>query len=210
MPEYMMASPDRPPATLNGADWGRSDAKHLMVQDMIDGLVPCDKPIKDITRLYNDMYAHQPEFKNFPFDAVRYKDRVGRIQKTVKRLKWAAAYDKECLDEARKKYPQQSHGPTGTILWEGSEAARLLEIDMAAGKHLVPNFKPGDLWETKDEYKKFTKRRFSKRIDQKKEAAKPYGENPAMVQAKREKKQIRKIKNRPQISRAGMTNPYKV
>ena len=31
---------DRPPVSLNGADWASSDAKHLIVQDMMDGLVP--------------------------------------------------------------------------------------------------------------------------------------------------------------------------
>ena len=38
----------RPPASLNGADWGSSEAKHLMAQDMLDGLVPIDQPIADV------------------------------------------------------------------------------------------------------------------------------------------------------------------
>jgi hypothetical protein len=91
----------RPPVSLNGADWGTSDAKHLMIQDMLDGLVPVDEKIKDIKKLFDDMYAHQPEFADFPFDDERYTNRVKSIQACVKRLQWAAQYDKTCLAEAR-------------------------------------------------------------------------------------------------------------
>jgi hypothetical protein len=38
---------DCPPATLNGADWISSDAKRLMCQEMMDGLVPVHGKIDD-------------------------------------------------------------------------------------------------------------------------------------------------------------------
>ena len=198
--------PDRPPASLNGADWGSSDAKHLIVQDMMDGLVSCEEPIKNVRHLFDEMYAHQPEFRDFPFDQERYKSRFTRIQKVVKRLKWAAEYDSKCLEEARALYPQQTHGPTGVILWENSEADRLLKEDMANGLHLT--MKPGDLFQTRECYKTFGKRRFSKRIDQLREAAKPYGLNPQQAAEKREKKHKNKVKNRPNYSRKDTTAPY--
>ena len=37
--------PEHPPVSLNGTDWGPSNAEHLIVQDMMDGLVPYDKLI---------------------------------------------------------------------------------------------------------------------------------------------------------------------
>ncbi len=196
----------RPPASLNDADWGSSKAKHLIVQDMMDGLVPYDEKIKDIKRLFDEMYAHQPEFQDFPFDEEHYKARIGRSQKAVKRLKWAADHDEKCLIEARAMFPKQTHGPTGKILWEGSEAAEWLEIDFQAGKHL--EMAPSELRETRDCYKLFSKRRFSKRIDQMREAAKPYGMNPAQAAARRAKKQEKKVKNRPDFSRVGSTEAY--
>jgi hypothetical protein len=199
-------APQRPPASLNDADWGSSDAKHLIVQDMMDGIVPYNQKIKDIEKLYHDMYAHQPEFRDFPFDLIRYRDRINRIQKAVARLKWAADYDEACLKAAREKHPKPTHGPTGKILWEDSEAATWIKIDFEAGKHL--NMKPSELRETRDCYKLFSKRRFSKRLDQMKEAAKPYGMNPMQAAAKREEKEKSKVKNRPQKSRIGTVAPY--
>ena len=71
---------ERPPCSLNGADWGTSDAKHLMVQDMMDGLVPVNSKIVNTRKLFEEMYAHQPEFIDFPFDEDRYKARISRLQ----------------------------------------------------------------------------------------------------------------------------------
>jgi hypothetical protein len=201
----------RPPPSLNGADWGTSDAKHLIIQDMLDGLVPVMENIRDISRLFNEMYAHQPEFANFPFDEERYKARIKCLQSLVKRLKWAANYDKECLAEARLLYPKQSHGPTGKPLWRNSEAATKLDEDMANSLHL--QMTPKELFETRECYKEFGKRRFSKRIDQKKEAAKPYGMNPMQAAARKEdpktkRKGHNKVKNHPEHSRVGLVQPY--
>ena len=203
------ASARRPPPSLNGADWGSSDAKHLIIQDMLDGLVPVHENIKNVKHLFDEMYAHQPEFANFPFDEGRYKDRIKRLQTVVKRLKWAANYDRECLAEARALYPKQSQGPTGKPLWRDSEAAAKLAEDMANNLHL--QMTPKELFETRECYKPFGKRRFSKRIDQVKEALKPYGTNPMQAAAKKEdrkRKSRNKVKNRPECSRRGIVQPY--
>ena len=68
--------------------------------------------------------------------------------------------------------------------------------------------KPSELRETRECYLPFSKRRFSKRLDQMKEAAKPYGMNPMQAAAKREEKQKAKVKNRPTLSRAATQVPY--
>ena len=197
---------DRPPASLNGADWGASNAKHLIAQDLLDNIVPCAERIEDIKQLFDELYAHQPEFKDFPFDEPRYRARIEHLQTVVRRLKWSANYDKQCLAEARAMHPKQTHGPTGTILWADSEADRLLKIDMSNNKHL--EMTPQKLRETKPEYQLFSKKRFSKRIDQLTEAAKPYGMNPMQAAAKKANKEKKKIENRPDISRAATQSPY--
>jgi hypothetical protein len=196
----------RPPPSLNGADWVSSDAKKLLVQDMLDGLVPVNEKIKDIEKLFNELYAHQPEFRDFPFDKERYKTRIERLQTSVQCLQWGAQYDKDMLVEARKKFPKPSYGPTGVINWQDSDADHFLELDMEAGKHL--EMKPSELRDTRECYKHFSKKRFSKRIDQKREAAKPYGMNPMQAAAKKQKKSAVKVQNRPEISRAATQSPY--
>ena len=95
------------------------------------------------------------------------------------------------------------------ILWEGSEADAWLEIDMENKLHL--QMKPKALRDTRPSYKLFSIRRFSKQIDQKKEAAKPYGQNPmqtAAKAAKKEKKDKSKVKDCPAISRVGIIGGY--
>ena len=196
----------RPPASLNGADWGSSAAKRLVVQDMLDGLVPVNERIENYEKLYRQFYAHQPEFADFPWDLERYRSRFQRLQKAVAKIQWAHQYDKECFAEYRLKFPQQTHGPTGKPLWKDSEADKCLKEDMANGLHL--QMAPKELFQTRPCYEPFGLRRFGKRIDQLREAAKPYGCNPMQAAAKREKKSLTKIKNRPEISRTETMDPY--
>ena len=209
----MASEAQRPPPALNGADWRTSDAKQLIVQDMLDGLVPYKEPIKDTNKLFHVMHAGRPEFKDFPCDEERHKTRFSRLQEVVRRLRWAALYDEVCLEEARELYPVPTHGPTGVPLWEGSAADSRLEEDMAEGLHL--QMKPKKLFATRPEYKEFGLKRFTKRIDQKREAAKPCGENPMQTAAKREQKEKKKekkekarVKDRQEMSRRGEIAPH--
>ena len=206
VPESPQEPAPRPPVSLNGAEWGSSAAKRLIAQDMLDNLVPCDEAIVDVKALFEKMYENQPEFADFPFDIDRYKARISRLQKVVKKMKWASVYDKECLADYRTAFPQQSHGPTGKPLWRNSEADRLLKQDMADGLH--ETMYPRDLFATRVEYQAFGKTRFAKRIDQYREAAKPHGMNPMQAAAKKAKKEKKVIKDRPAISRLGSVESY--
>lgn len=194
-----LAPYDKPPVSLGGEQWINSEAKHLMIQDMLDGLVPCDQKIKNVFKLWKDFYAHQPQFKNFPYEESRFRSRLEALQKSVKRLTWAARYDHACLLEAKAIFPDETHGPTGEILWRESEADKLLDSDMSEEKHL--EMAPSELRDTRPEYKFFTPKRFAKRIDQKREAAKPYGANPMQVAAKKAARDRKKVRNRPELSR---------
>ena len=190
----------RPPISLNGAQWINSKAKHLMTQDMLDGLIPVDEKIKNVSKLYEEFYAHQPEFNDFPFDEQRYKSRIEALQKSIGRLVWAARYDSKCLFEAKQEFPDPTHGSNGEILWRGSEADNQLEDAMAHGRH--EHLTPSELRDTNLEvFGVFSKKRFAKRIDQKREASKPYGANPMQAAAKKALKDKKKLKNRPDISR---------
>ena len=195
-----LAAHDKPPVSMNGAQWISSPAKHLMTQDMLDGLVPVDEKIQNVFKLWSTMYAHQPEFKDFPFEETRYKGRIESLQKSIGQLAWAARRDQQCLEEARAVFPEQTHGPTGVPLWHGSDADKQLEEDMAAGRHLTMD--PSELRASNLEvYGAFSIKRFAKRVDQKREMAKPYGANPMQAAAKKAKKDEKRVRNRPDISR---------
>lgn len=169
---------------------------------MLDGSVPMDEKTKDVKCRFDQMCAHQPEFNDFPFDLTRCKGRVNRIQDAVKKLCWSSEHDKECHVEFRAAFPKLTHGPTGKPLWKDSEANRLLKEAMQQGLHLQMG--PGDAsFETNAVWAPFRKRSFSERIDQLKEVAKPCGCNPMQAAKKKERKDKTKIKDRPDISRAG-------
>ena len=73
---------------------------------------------------------------------------------------------------------------------------------MASNKHL--DMKPSELWETQECYQDgFSLRRFTKRIDQLKESAKPFGATPG--QSKKRKLMVRGNKEK---SRKLMLDPY--
>ena len=89
-------------------------------------------------------------------------------------------------------------------MWRGSQAEKELDEDMACSLH--EHMTPEELRESKIEiYGPFSKKRFAKRIDQKREASKPYGKNPMQAASKKEMKEKKKIKNRPEISRRMVT-----
>lgn len=199
---------NRPDCSVDGAQWGNSEAKKIMFQDLLDGLVPLEK-MRDVEKLFNQMHAGPPEFKEFPFDKENCEGRFSRLQTTVRRLRWAAAYDEECTKEAREKFPRQTHYSNGKKIWRGSEADAELAKAMEKKVQEQDGFKPLQLWKTKGCYQQFSKTRFSKRVDQLREAAKPHGENPMQTAAKKKKKKkMVKVKPRPEISRASTTAVY--
>lgn len=185
-----MASTDsrtkkKTPAAINGACWMSSDAKQLIAQDMIDGFVPrTEKLTKELVdQIYDQLYKGHEYFKNFPYDSERYLARMQSIQVTLTTWIQSAKKDAVSLRKDREKYPAPTHNIRGEPRWNGSEAQRLLKIDMDNGEHekvSAPRF----LWETRDEYKEFSKKAFRKHIDQAKQSRKPYGKTPGQAKKK--------------------------
>lgn len=199
------AAVERPPCSLNGADWGTSDAKQLTAQDMLDEIVPHKEKIKDPQALFNQLCAHQPKFANFPWDLERHKSRFSRIQTVVRRMKWASDTDKKPLAEARAMCGTPTHYPNGKPVWRGLEAANQLDQDLVNGL-VESNMLPSDVFDMHDCHKEFGVKRLGQRLDQLREKAKPHGENPMQAASKRAKKELkekRKVKDCPQLSRRG-------
>lgn len=180
--------------------WLFSDARQRIMQDMIDGKVPIDEEILDPERLFNEFYANLPDFKDFPFNKARYKERIKSLQDIVKRHRAAAKRDAEAFAHDRALNKQQTHNSKGEPLWRDHEADKWLKVDMSYGKHL--QMKPAVLRETRPCYKLFSKRRFSKRIDYYKEKAKPYGCTPGQNKSRKKKhKHNGKVKIVPELRR---------
>ena len=165
--------------------WLKSAAKQLIAQDMIDGIVPINEPIIDYRKLYDELYADTPEFEDFPFCHL-FSGRVSRLQQVIQKLGSSAKTDRDALAHDLALHPDfytKTHGTNGLLLWKDHEADRWLKVDMELGKHL--QMTPQELRETRDCYKLFSKKRFAKRIDQYKEAAKPFGATPGQAKYKK-------------------------
>ena len=153
--------------------WRSSEAKQIMAQDMMDGLIPVDEPIRNPERMYNTMYGDRPEFATFPYNH-NVPGRIARLQATVNKMGSVARSDSEAFLRDRARNPQSTPvGYNGRLLWKGHEADARLKEDIAAGKHL--ELLPSELCATYAGYDAFGAERLGKRINQLVEKAKPYG-----------------------------------
>ena len=197
-------------ATKKKPAWITSMARQLIAQDMIDGIVSCEEPIKDTKKLYDELYAGNTYFSDFPYVHERFSGKQGRfasMQKQVLKLRAGATKDAAAFEHdmkaMRKKGPPTTLHKSGEPLWRNSEADHWLDVDMLAEKHL--GMDPMDLRATRECYKEFSPDRFRKRIDQKKHMAKPFSETPGQTRTKKDK---RKLRNNKDMSRRRVVDRF--
>ena len=77
---------------------------------------------------------------------------------------WANSDDEEALIHDRKLYPQTTHNSLNLPNWNGSEAQRLLKVDM--DNKVNVSLKPKELYESRLEYQVFTLKVFRGHIYQ--------------------------------------------
>jgi len=94
-----------------------------------------------------------------------------------------ANYDAAALTKDRAIFPVRKFNAKNEPNWKGSEADAWLRMDMQEEKHL--SMKPQELRKTRERYQLFSKKRFSKRIDQIKESQKEFGTTPGQHKSKR-------------------------
>jgi DNA-binding MarR family transcriptional regulator len=165
---------ERPPATLNGADWRTSEAKQLVAQDIIDGEIPMEGHI-DVDKIFHRLYEGHKFFNNFPFDETRYKSLIESLRKAIKRLKHWADYDSNKVLEDLAKHPPTAQNIRAELRWDGSDAQKLLKQDMDNGL-ISATTKPKEFRETRPEYQLIAVRVFQKHINQAKQNSKGYDE----------------------------------
>ena len=202
-PTAAAAAPGRKAKAL---PWRSSEAKQIMVQDMMDGIVPVDVKIKDPEKLYRELYAHRVEFVDYPYNKS-VPSRISRLQATIHKMGSMARKDNADFLVDRARNPASCVGYNGLLLWKGSYADQVLKMDMAAGKHL--RMTPSELRaERPVDYQGFTVARIGQRIDQLKEKAKPYGETPGQIRSKAKKKSKQLPHGCKEKSRKDTMAPY--
>jgi hypothetical protein len=123
-------------------NWKDSDAKKLLYQDLISGLIPLEDMEPRV------VYLQRPEFADF--EISHFRDRLRDLRRQITDKNNSAASDSAALARDRLIYPKKTHNHRGEPRWEGSEAERLLRLDMDDGKH--NRMKPMDLYNSREEY----------------------------------------------------------
>jgi hypothetical protein len=124
--------------------WKNSKAKKLLTQDLISGEIPLDSD--DMQPMI--VYHQRPEFIDFEY--TRFRDRLRELRNQIIEKTARAASDSAAHARDRQIYPKPTHNHRGEPRWEGSEAERLLRVDMDENKH--KNMKPMELYNTREEY----------------------------------------------------------
>ena len=124
--------------------------------------------------IFNRLYDGHEYFANFPYDEIRYRDRIDRIRKSIGDLKKWADKDADSLKADLATCPRPKRNIRAQLRWEGSQAECLLKIDVDNGLHLLKT--PAQLRSDRPEYKLFDLLVFQKHVDQEKQSRKKYDE----------------------------------
>jgi hypothetical protein len=138
--------------------WKGSEAKRLLIQDLMSGEIPLDPKEMEPAQVY----LQRPEFANFDYE--RFCNRLRDLRAQIRASKHHASSDSAALTHDWCIYPKKPNKYCGEPRWEGSEAERLLQLDIDEGKNM--SHVPIDLHKSRNEYKKYPLKVFQKLIDQ--------------------------------------------
>lgn len=96
------------------------------------------------------VYLQRPEFADFEF--AHFKERLRDLRRQIKDKDHSAASDSAALAHDRQICPKAAYNHRGEPRWEGSEAERLLRLDVDNDKHKT--MQPKDLHGSRTEYYK--------------------------------------------------------
>jgi len=124
--------------------WQHSEAKQILKKDIVEGRVTDEMDPEEVFEMHGGLY-HEYEFKNF-------KTNLGDLKEALKKQFGKAVSDHLALWNDITHRPR--NGPTDSTRpcprWEGSEAERLLKLDMEEGLH--EQMRPSDLFFSRPEY----------------------------------------------------------
>lgn len=128
--------------------WGKSKARQLLYDDLMDGLVPLDP--KDKSMSIEDIYCMRIEYAQYHFDD--FEGRLDGVRKIIQDLNVRAEIDRNAFDNYVSSHEVSIFAHGGYIQWQGSDAQKLLQEDIKNKKHLT--MKKFDLWSSRVEYYK--------------------------------------------------------
>ena len=136
---------------IQGIPWQYHPVRELLQEALINKEIPTDYKLMGPLDVWNK-YCDEDIFEGMEYDAA-FKRRLLALRKQVRDGKDRAAEDLEFFNIAKRNHPAPARNHRDEPQWNGSEAHRLLKIDMDAKKHF--ELKPEALWESRPEYGEF-------------------------------------------------------
>jgi hypothetical protein len=130
--------------------WKKSKARDLLYKDLVDGLIPrqaVDEHRRSTMKL-EDIFQMHPEYKLY--DRKKFSGRLSNLRQVYDECMFRAEIDQEAFEKYRENHQPSLFSHKGYPEWQGSEAQRLLKLDIEAGKHT--QMSKTDLHESKIEY----------------------------------------------------------
>jgi hypothetical protein len=129
--------------------WKHSRAKALLQKDIMEGRVPLEaKNNGRSTMSLRTIYDSRPELKEYRYS--KFSSRLASLRKTIKDRNDRAALDQAAFDNFKQNHPVSVFSAYGYIQWQGSEAQRLCQADLANKVH--DTMSRMDFWASRREY----------------------------------------------------------
>jgi hypothetical protein len=157
--------------------WANSPDRALLISDLTSGRIPLQSCKGFMPR---DAHRFRPEYQAIRYDL--FCSRLRSLQKTIALQKRTGSDDAASLSRDRLIYPKNARNVNGALRWEGSQAEKSLKLDVSNSRHV--ELLPSQLWETREEYKAFTKKAFASHLDQEKRRRKFHNYMASKAKAK--------------------------
>ena len=148
--------PDLPEPEIS---WLDSQARALLMQDIIDGVVP---PEPDNSMPTQTIFTSRPEYASYGY--ANFSSRLSSLRKIVARDKTRADDDLEAFLKYKANNIIHTHNARGYPEWDGSDAQKQLKEDISNGLH--DEMQPIELWCFREEYDDFPLKVFRDHIYQ--------------------------------------------
>jgi hypothetical protein len=146
--------------------WKDSKARTLLYKQLTDGNIPKDAKDSNgcfTVPLLDDIYKMHEEYKLY--DRTKFSSRLSSLRTQYHECMIRNAMDIEAFDNYRQNHQPSLISHYGYPEWQGSEAQRLLKIDLEAKKQ--DTMSRMDLWDSKPEfYEHFPLKVFRDKLNQ--------------------------------------------
>jgi hypothetical protein len=150
--------------------WQHGDAKELLREHLVVGKLPIDMPPNQVWQRFKD----RPQFADFcsDEDKKKFSPRLNDLKMQLKIKEHRAFCDLLALEHDLLIHPESARNHRGEPRWEGSEAQRLLKLDVAAGRD--KNKTPRDFRTERIEYLQYPLDVFRRHIYQERSCIKQH------------------------------------